>query len=152
METIKNYIRLYPLRFVLTVSLIVLFVVGIGCYTAGRQSAERDANLSRVQTTERQLNDASKQLSEAARTNSTARNVAQRSEQLNESIKYSIDRGSESVENSKAANQRTATKIAEAQRIIADAKRTAIESERIARDSKSILEGARERTEKEASR
>lgn len=63
-KPIKNYICLYPIHCIGIISLVLLFVVGIGCYYAGHNGAERDVELERVQSVIAQLESAqSEQLS-----------------------------------------------------------------------------------------
>lgn len=150
METIKNYIRLYPVRCVLVVNFIVLFVVGIGCYTAGRQSAERDFNLSRVQTTERQLESARSELSEAVRANQSARDITTDSIVVNNRIEQSIDRSASAISRSEAANERTSAAVDAAQQLVREAKRTAEQDTDLIADSKRILERAVQRNKRTA--
>ena len=151
MEKIKKYVYFHRVRFITVVVIILLFITGIGCYFAGRNSEKRDIDIGRVQQTQRELNNVTKQLDEATRTNNAARDTAQRSEQLNESIRYSVDSSADAVAKSKAANARTSAGVSEAKQLVADAKRTATESEYIARDSQSIIERAERRTEEKTS-
>lgn len=148
-ETIKGNLGRNTGIIVAIVICIVLCIC-IGCYLAGRESAERDADIRRVQSTQQQLDDATEQLDEATRTNNTARDTAQRSEQLNESIRYSVDSSADAVAKSKAANARTSAELSEAKQLVADAKRTAEQNSSIIANSESILERAITRNQRTA--
>lgn len=141
METIKKYIS-NNLFYCIGLACFILFLIGFVCYSTGQRAVERSTELQRVQSTEKQLDTASKQLTEAIDANQSARDVIESSERINNGIQYSVDRSADAVNNSQAANQRTANTIAEAERIIRDAKSTAIESERIAGESRAILDRA----------
>ena len=140
------------LSITLTGLLLVLSVLLLlSCYIAGRESAERDVDVRRIQSTQQQLNNATKQLDEAARENQSAREITADSVVINDRIEQRIDSIETAVSRSEEANTRTSAAVEEAQRIITAAKSTATESERIASDSKSILERAKRRTEEKTS-
>lgn len=147
METIKRYINW---RIVSVIGVIVIVLLCLGCYVAGRESAERDANIQRIQSTQQQLESASKKLSEADRENQSARELTADGVVINDRIEQRIDNSETAVSRSEEANTRARAAVNEAKRIITDAKRTATESEYIARDSKSILERAITRNQKAA--
>ena len=148
METIKRYINW---RSVSAISVIVVILLCIGCYIAGRESAERDADVRRIQSTQQQLGDARAQLGEADRENQSARELTADGVVINDRIEQRIDNSEAAVSRSEEANARASAAVAEAERIITVAKSTATESERIASDSKSILERAKRRTEEKTS-
>lgn len=147
-EKIKNYINSCNIGGWV---IIVIVLLCLGCYIAGRESAERDADIRRVQSTQQQLDDAAEKLDEAARENQSAREITADSVVINDRIEQRIDSSETAVSRSKEANARTSEAVEEAQRIITVAKSTATESERIASDSKSILERAKRRTEEKTS-
>lgn len=147
METIKHYING---RTISIIGAIVIILLCICCYIAGRKSAERDADIRGVQSTMQQLDDATKQLDEAARENQSAREITADSVVINDRIEQRIDNSEAAVSRSEEANTRASAAVEEAQRIITAAKSTATESERIASDSKSILERAITRNQKAA--
>lgn len=147
-EKIKSYINSCNIG---GWAIIVIILLCLGCYVASRESAERDADIRRIQSTQQELDDATKQFDEATRTNNAARDTAQRSEQLNESIRYSVDSSADAVAKSKAANARTSAAVREAEQLVAEAKRTAEQDSSIITDSKSILERAKRRTEEKTS-
>lgn len=132
---------------------IIIILLCLGCYFyfAGRNSAERDANIQRIQSTQQQLNNATEQLDKAVRENKSARRIVTDSIVVNERIEQRIDSSETAVSRSEEANARASAAVAEAERIITVAKSTATESERIAGDSKSILERAKRRTEEKTS-
>lgn len=148
METIKHYINGPTISII---GAIVIILLCICCYIAGRESAERDVDVRRIQSTQQQLNNATKQLDEAARENQSAREITADSVVINDRIEQRIDSIETAVSRSEEANTRTSAAVEEAQRIITAAKSTATESERIASDSKSILERAKRRTEEKTS-
>lgn len=150
METITNYLRVHPLRCVIITSLFVLFI-GIGCYTAGQRTAERDAQLQRVQSTQKQLEYTSTELTNATTTNSTARGIVTDGIRLNDAIDASIDRSTARISDSETANGKTSTAITDAQLIVRDASATAEQSERVISDSTAILDRAYKRAQKAAS-
>ena len=145
-ETIKRYINWRIVGAICVVIVLLCF----GCYIAGRESAERDANIRRIQSTQQQLDDVTKQLDEAARENQSAREITADSVVINDRIEQRIDSSEAAVSRSKEANARASAAVEEAQRIITAAKSTATESERIASDSKSILERAITRNQRTA--
>lgn len=145
-ETIKHYINWR----IGAIGVIVVILLCVGCYFAGRESAERDANIQRIQSTQQQLNNATKQLDEATRENQSAREITADSVVINDRIEQRIDSSETAVSRSEEANTRTSAAVEEAQRIITAAKSTATESERIAGDSKSILERAITRNQRTA--
>lgn len=147
-ETIKHYING---RTISIIGAIVVILLCVGCYFAGRNSAERDVDVRRIQSTQQQLNNATKQLDEAARENQSAREITADSVVINDRIEQRIDSSETAVSRSEEANARASAAVEEAQRIITAAKSTATESERIASDSKSILERAKRRTEEKTS-
>lgn len=147
METIKHYING---RTISIIGAIVIILLCICSYIAGRKSAERDADIRGVQSTMQQLDDATKQLDEAARENQSAREITADSVVINDRIEQRIDNSEAAVSRSEEANTRASAAVEEAQRIITAAKSTATESERIACDSKSILERAITRNQKAA--
>lgn len=133
---------------IVAIVISIVLCVGIGCYFAGRQSAERDADIRRVQSTMQQLDDATKQLDEAVRANQSARDITTDSIVVNERIDASIDRSASAVERSESANIRTGAAITDAQQLVSDAKRTADESAKLIDDSKSILKRAVSRNQR----
>ena len=141
MEPIKKYIS-NNLFYCLGLACFILFLIGFVCYSTGQRAAERSADIQRVQSTEKQLDETSKQLTEAINTNQSARDVIESSKRINSGIQYSVDRSADAVNNSKVSNQRTANTITEAERIVRDAKSTADENERIAGESRAILDRA----------
>lgn len=147
METIKRYINW---RIVGAIGVIVIVLLCIGCYVAGRESAERDANIQRIQSTQQQLNNATEQLDEAARENQSAREITADSVVINDRIEQRIDSSETAVSRSEEANARTSAAISEAKQLVADAKRTAEQDSSIITDSKSILERAITRNQKAA--
>lgn len=148
METIKRYINW---RIVGAIGVIVVILLCVGCYIAGRESAERDVDVRRIQSTQQQLNNATEQLKKAARQNQSARELTADGVVINDRIEQRIDSSETAVSRSEEANARASAAVAEAERIITVAKSTATESERIASDSKSILERAKRRTEEKTS-
>ena len=144
METITNYLRVHPLRCVIITSLSVIFI-GIGCYTAGQRTAERDAQLQRVQSTQKQLEYTGTELTNATTTNSTARGIVTDGIRLNDAIDASIDRSTARISDSETANGKTSTAITDAQLIVRDASATAEQSANIVSDSQRILNTARAR-------
>lgn len=140
-EKIADYLRLYPVRCVIIISFIVLFVVGIGGYYVGQQSTSRDADIQRVQTVERQLTNAGAELDEATAENQTARRIVDDSAVINQRITESVDR-------SQSANTRTADAVEQAQSIVRNASATADENAKLIADSQRIIENARIRFEK----
>ncbi len=147
-EKITDYLRLYPVRCVLVISFIVLFVVGVGCYYAGQQSTSRDINIQRVHTVERQLNNAGAELDEATRTNQSARNTVADGVIINERINDAVARSKESIERSESANRRSTDALTEAQQLVRSASATADENAKLIADSQRIIENARIRFEK----
>ena len=147
METIKRYINW---RIVGAIGVIVIVLLCLGCYVVGRESAERDADVRRIQSTQQKLGDARAQLGEADRENQSARELTADGVVINDRIEQRIDSSETAVSRSEEANTRARTAVNEAKRIITDAKRTATESEYIASDSKSILERAITRNQKAA--
>lgn len=135
---------------IVAIVISIVLCVGIGCYFAGRQSAERDVDVRRIQSTQQQLNNATKQLDEAAKENRSAREITADSVVINDRIEQRIDSSETAVSRSEEANTRASAAVKEAQRIITVAKSTATESERIASDSKSILERAITRNQRTA--
>lgn len=150
METIKNIIDKYNIGYVVA-CIFILFSIGLVCYWTGYHAGERNVDVERVQTVERQLDNASSQLDEATATNQSARNIVTDGVVINERIDASIDRSASAVERSQEANSRTGAAITESQQIVTGAKRTADESAKLIAGSKSILERAYRRTEGPAS-
>lgn len=150
METIKNIIDKYRIGHVVVIGFI-MFSIGLVCYWAGYHAGERNVDVERVQSVERQLESARSELNEATRTNQSARELTADSVVINDRIEQRIDSIETAVSRSEEANTRTSAAVEEAQRIITAAKSTATESERIASDSKSILERAKRRTEEKTS-
>lgn len=126
-------------------AVFIAFCIACGYYV-GQQSTSRDADIQRVQTVERQLNNAGAELDEATRTNQSARNTVADGVIVNERIDASIDRSASAVERSESANSRTGAAITDAQHIVSDAKRTADENAKLIADSQRIIERAAERT------
>lgn len=135
---------------IIAIVISIVLCICIGCYIAGRESAERDVDVRRIQQTQQQFNDATKQLDETARENQSAREITADSIVINDRIEQRIDSSETAVSRSEEANERARAAVAEAQRIITVAKSTATESERIASDSKSILERAITRNQRTA--
>lgn len=146
-ETIRHYING---RTISIIGVIVVILLCVSCYFAGRNSAERDADIRRIQSTQQELDDVTKQLDEAARENQSARELTADGVVINDRIEQRIDNSEAAVSRSEEANTRASAAVEEAQRIITAAKSTATESERIASDSKSILERAITRNQKAA--
>lgn len=146
-EKIKSYINSCNIG---GWAIIVVILLCVGCYFAGRSSAERDVDVRRIQSTQQQLNNATKQLDKAVRENQSARRIVTDSIAVNERIEQRIDSSETAVSRSEEANARARAAVAEAERIITAAKRTATESEYIACDSKSIIERAITRNQKAA--
>lgn len=147
-EKIKSYINSCNIG---GWAIIVIILLCLGCYFAGRNSAERDVDVRRIQSTQQQLNNATEQLEKAVRENQSARRVVTDGVVINDRIEQRIDSSETAVSRSEKANARASAAVEEAQRIITAAKSTATESERIASDSKSILERAKRRTEEKTS-
>lgn len=147
-EKIKSYINSCNIG---GWAIIVIILLCLGCYVASRESAERDADVRRIQSTQQQLDDARTQLEEAAKENQSARDFTSGSIVINDRIEQRIDSSETAVSRSEEANARASAAVAEAERIITVAKSTATESEHIASDSKSILERAKRRTEEKTS-
>lgn len=147
MEQIKEYIINHFVYFVIALCFIVL-LIGISCYSAGQRAAERNAELQRIQSVEKQLEYTSTELTNAERANSTARNVIKDGIKLNNGISRSIDRSTEAVNRSENANKRTSDTITNAEQLVRDAAATNNESERIIRNSQSIIEAARARNKR----
>lgn len=149
-EKITQYINRRTLCIACTVSLIVLLLC-IGCYTYGQRAAERDIELQRVQSTQKQLEYTSTELTNATTTNSTARGIVTDGIRLNDAIDASIDRSTARISDSETANGKTSTAITDAQLIVRDASATAEQSERVISDSTAILDRAYKRAQKAAS-
>lgn len=147
METIKRYINW---RIVGAIGVIVVILLCVSCYFAGRNSAERDADIRRIQSTQQELDDVTKQLDEAARENQSARELTADGVVINDRIEQRIDNSEAAVSRSEEANARTSAAISEAKQLVADAKRTAEQDSSIITDSKSILERAITRNQKAA--
>lgn len=135
---------------IVAIVICIVLCICIGCYVAGRESAERDVDVRRIQSTQQQLNNATKQLDKAVRENQSAREITADSVVINDRIEQRIDSSETAVGRSEEANTRARAAVNEAKRIITVAKSTATESERIASDSKSILERAITRNQKAA--
>lgn len=151
METITNYLRVHPLRCVIITSLFVL-LVGVVCFVAGRITASggSDVDIGRVQSTQKQLEYTSTELTNATTTNSTARGIVTDGIRLNDAIDASIDRSTARISDSETANGKTSTAITDAQLIVRDASATAEQSERVISDSTAILGGAYQRAQETA--
>lgn len=148
METITNYLRVHPLRCVIITSLFVL-LVGVVCFVAGRITASggSDVDIGRVQSTQKQLEYTSTELTNATTTNSTARGIVTDGIRLNDAIDASVDRSTARISDSETANGKTSTAITDAQLIVRDAKQSISESEQLIASSQRILENARNRAE-----
>lgn len=149
-EKITQYINRRTLCITGVVGIIVLLLC-IGCYTYGQRAAERDIELQRVQSAERQLTNVGAELDEATRTNQSARNTVADGVIVNERIDASIDRSTARISDSETANGKTSTAITDAQLIVRDASATAEQSERVISDSTAILDRAYKRAQKAAS-
>lgn len=149
-EKIKSYINSCNIGGWAIIVIILLCVGCVGYYIAGRESAERDADIRRIQSTQQELDDVTKQLDEAAKENQSARELTADGIVINDRIEQRIDSSETAVSRSEEANARASAAVAEAERIITVAKSTATESEHIASDSKSILERAITRNQRTA--
>ena len=144
MGTVKYYIHRYYVYVI--VGLCACLLIGYGLYSAGRSSAERDADIQRIQSAQQQLESTRTELEAATATNQSARDAVGDSVIVNERINDAVARSKESIERSESANRRSTDALAEAQRLISDTKRTAVESEHLVADSRAIIERAAERT------
>ena len=149
-EKITQYINRRTLCITGVVGIIVLLLC-IGCYTYGQRAAERDIELQRVQSTQKQLEYTSTELTNATTTNSTARGIVTDGIRLNDAIDASIDRSTARISDSETAYGKTSTAITDAQLIVRDASATAEQSERVISDSTAILDRAYKRAQKAAS-
>jgi hypothetical protein len=148
-EKITQYINLRTLCIACTVSLIVLLLC-IGCYTYGQRAAERDIELQRVQSAERNVQSAATEVTNAEATNRDARETVTESRLINGNIGHNVDRSIESVKRSKAANSDARATVTEAERIARDTKQSITESEQLIASGQRILGGAYQRAQETA--
>ena len=148
-EKLTQYINRRTLCITGVVGIIVLLLC-IGCYTYGQRAAERDIELQRVQSVERDVQSAATEVTNAEATNRNARETVTESRLINNSTGHSVDRSIESVKRSKAANSDARATVTEAQQLARDTKQSISESEQLIASSQRILDGAYQRAQETA--